>query len=368
MKLSSSVFLFTLAFISIFPCLASAPLKSGLTESEKLSALETKIEELSRNNQVSGSFLFYRKGEVLLRKVVGKVHPDKSELITFNSAFNLGSVSKQFTAMAVVLLNHQGKLKFDEQVTSYLPDFPYKDITVRHLLTHTSGMVDYEELTDKYWHKRDFTNQDMMALYREHQPVLEFTPGRKFEYTNTGYVVLAHLVEKITHQSLEAYSAQHIFKPLGMSNTRIFTILSKDSQFKSRVYGQDGNDINDLYYLEGVTGDGAVYSTADDLLKWHKGLLENKLIPASLKAKVFSPTTLNDGSLSYYGFGWSIDAESPSIVAHSGSWVGFRAYLIRNIEKDEVLIFLTNNTGGISFTELRELIYSALDTEFSYLL
>jgi CubicO group peptidase (beta-lactamase class C family) len=367
-KSSTLVLILTLILGHSLPCSANTPLISTVHEKEKLKLLEKKIEDLSKNGQVSGSFLFARKGEILLEKIVGKLHPKIEGLISSSSPFNLASVSKQFTAMAIMQLHHQGKLKYDQKVKYYLPQFPYEDITIRHLLNHTSGMIDYEELTDKYWDKRDFINQDMMMLYQVHQPKLEFTPGEKFEYSNTGYVVLAQLVESISNQSLEDYSAQYIFEPLGMSNTRIFTVLSKCNDFKSRVYGQHENEIFDLYHLEGITGDGSVYSTANDLLKWHNGLLNNKLLPASLKHEGFLPTVLNDGSLSYYGFGWSIDEESPSIVAHSGSWVGFTTYIIRNIEKDEVLIFLTNNTGGIRFKELRELIYSALDTKLSYIL
>jgi CubicO group peptidase (beta-lactamase class C family) len=367
-KSSILVFILTLIIGNSLPCSADSPFKSTLDEKEKLKLLESQIEELSKNGQLSGSFLFARKGEILLEKIVGKLHPNKEDLISSNSPFNLASVSKQFTAMAIMQLHHKGKLKYDQKVKYYIPQFPYKNITIRHLLNHTSGMIDYEELTDKYWDKRDFTNQDMMMLYTVHHPKLEFTPGDQFEYSNTGYVVLAQLVETISEQSLEDYSAQHIFEPLGMSNTRIFTVLSRRNEFKSRVYGQHENEIFDLYHLEGITGDGSVYSTTNDLLKWHNGLLNNKLIPASLTKEAFSPTVLNDGSLSYYGFGWSIDEDSPAIVAHSGSWVGFTTYIIRNREKDEVLIFLTNNTGGISFKELRELVYSALDTKLSYIL
>ena len=366
--MKSSILALTLILGISCPCSAGSSLESTIDEKENLKLLENRIEELSKNREVSGSFLFARKGEVLLEKIVGKLHPQREDLISSSSPFNLASISKQFTAMAIMQLYHKGKLKFDQKVKKHIPQFPYENITIRHLLNHTSGMIDYEVLTDKYWGKRGFTNQDMMMLYNVHQPKLEFAPGEKFEYSNTGYVVLARIVESITNQTLEDYSEEHIFKPLGMKNTRIFTVLSKRNEFKSRVYGQHEKEIFDLYHLEGITGDGSVYSTTRDLLKWHNGLLNNKLIPASLKKEAFSPAVLNNGELSYYGFGWSIDENSPSIVAHSGSWVGFTTYVIRNIEKDEVLIFLTNNTGGISFKDLRELIYSALDTKLSYIL
>ncbi|NOU49782.1 beta-lactamase family protein [Pseudoalteromonas sp. JBTF-M23] len=346
---------------------SSTSFAATVTEREKLKALEQQLDVLGDSGQVSGSFLFSRKGKVIFKKTIGKVHPNRADKLLTHSAFNLGSVSKQFTAMAIMLLHHQGKLNYDERVSHYLPKFPYKNVTIRHLLTHTSGMVDYEELTDKYWDERDFTNQDMMVLFAKHAPSLEFSPGSQFEYSNTGYVVLAHLVENISKQSLEAFSKQYIFQPLHMENTRIFTVLSKNQDFKNRVYGQFKDELEDLYHLEGVTGDGAVYSTVDDLLKWHNGLRDHQLLPETLQREAFSPTVLNDGSLSHYGFGWSIDDESPFIVAHSGNWVGFRAYIHRNMSEDEVLIFMTNQSGGLGFDELRTLLYSALDTELSYI-
>ncbi|MBO9491982.1 serine hydrolase [Endozoicomonas sp. G2_1] len=130
---------------------------------------------------MSGGFLFARKGEILFRKVVGKVHVHRDDLISSQSPFNVGSVSKQFTAMAIMLLNHQGKLTFDQKVAFHLPDFPYADIRIRHLLNHTSGTIDYEKLTDKHWQIRDFTNQDMVNLLKRFTPDLAFNPGARFD-------------------------------------------------------------------------------------------------------------------------------------------------------------------------------------------
>jgi CubicO group peptidase (beta-lactamase class C family) len=330
-------------------------------KSQQLIEFDNWINNLDNKDVISGAFLIARKGKIIYSKTVGKVHPHRNDMITLDSSFNLGSISKHFTAMGIMLLKQQNKLKYDDKVQMHIPEFPYKNITIRHLLNHTSGMIDYEDLTDEFWNKRDFTNKNMITLFNTHKPKLDFPAGSTAEYSNTGYVVLAYIIEKLSNQSLEDFSKLHIFKPLGMHNTRIFTILSKDNSFPSRVYGQSNNGMDDLYYLEGVTGDGAVYSTANDLLKWHNGLKSNILLPKKELDKAFQPALLTNGKVSYYGFGWFLHPQSPNIIGHAGNWVGFNNDYVRNIADDSVLIMLTNKGGGENFWTLRERFISAYD-------
>lgn len=337
-----------------------------ITESstKKLQALEKWIDEQGRNGQLSGTFLFARKGQVILKKAVGNIHPDRTEAITLDSSFNLGSVSKQFTGMAIMLLNNHGKLQYDTKVQHYLKEFPYPNITVRHLLNHTSGLVDYMALAEEHWDESLFTNQDMLNLFSKHKPALNFSSGSKFEYSNTGYVTLSAIIERVSKMSFAQYLDENIFQPLKMNNTKVINLLSEPNLLPSRVYGQNQSGLDDLIYLDGVSGDGAVYSSIDDLLKWHYGLLNYELLPKHQQQVAFLPATLNDDSLFHYGFGWFIDRESPHIVAHSGGWVGFISYIARNTENDEVIIFLTNKVGGVKFEDLQKQIFSALDADF----
>lgn len=337
-----------------------------ITESstKKLQALEKWIEEQGRNGQLSGTFLFARKGQVILKKAVGRSHPDRNEAITLNSSFNLASVSKQFTGMAIMLLNNHGKLQYDTKVQHYLKEFPYPNITVRHLLNHTSGLVDYMALAEEHWDESLFTNQDMLNLFSKHKPALNFSSGSKFEYSNTGYVTLSAIIERVSKMSFAQYLDKNIFQPLKMNNTKVINLLSEPNLLPSRVYGQNQSGLDDLIYLDGVSGDGAVYSSIDDLLKWHYGLLNYELLPKHQQQVAFLPATLNDDSLFHYGFGWFIDRESPHIAAHSGGWVGFISYIARNTENDEVIIFLTNKVGGVKFEDLQKQIFSALDADF----
>jgi CubicO group peptidase (beta-lactamase class C family) len=336
------------------------------SEQQRLADFDQWIDRLDAKKEISGTFLYARNGKVLYSKAVGKVHPHKNTPITIDSSFNLASVSKQFTAFGIMLLKYQGKLKYDDHVQNILKEFPYPNITVRQLLNHTSGITDYEALSDAYWDKQAFTNQDMLNLFSIHKPKLDFAPNTHFEYSNTGYVVLAAIIERLSKQSMEDFSYQNIFKPLNMSNSRVFTILSKQIDFPSRVFGQYNDELLDLYKIEGVTGDGAVYSTVGDLLKWHKALLNNTLLPESEKREAFKHTPLVDGSSYDYNFGWFVDSKSPHKMAHSGSWVGFITFLTRNEKDDALLIFLTNNLYGVKYRELHQRFYSSVDADIIY--
>lgn len=364
MKLLNSFLTIACFSFVAMPVLASTDSVSKSLLTSKIKRLEFWIDEKSDSGQLSGTFLFAKKGKVLLRKAVGKVHPKQSTAIEVDSSFNLASVSKQFTGMAVMLLNHQEKLDYDASVQSYLEKFPYKDITVRQLLNHTSGLVDYMDLAEQHWDGSLFTNQDMLNLLRKHTPALVFEPGSKFAYSNTGYVVLSAIIERVSQMSFADYLEKNIFKPLDMQHTKVVNLLSEPNLLPSRVYGQNNEGLDDLIYLDGVSGDGAVYSSVDDLLKWHYGLLNNALLPKAQQQVAFEPAKLNDGSLFHYGFGWFIDRKSPHIAAHSGGWVGFITYIARNSKTDELVIFLTNKTGGVKFSELQQQVFSALDADF----
>jgi len=340
---------------------------SRVSEAQRLSVFSNWIDGLAAKQEISGTFLFARDGKVVFSKAVGKVHPDKEQQLTLESAFNLGSISKQFTAFAIMLLKQQGKLSYDDRVQRIFADFPYPEIRVRHLLNHTSGLIDYEELTDSYWQKQAFTNLDMLQLFVRYKPELEFSSGSRFEYSNTGYVLLAAIVEKLSGLSLEEFSSKYMFQPLNMQHTRIFTILSEDKMVPNRVYGQHKDQLNDLYHIEGVTGDGAVYSSVLDLLKWHQALRTNRLLPKSEKQQAFSPTTLDDGSLVAHGFGWFIGEKHTSKVTHDGGWLGFRNLLSRNGKNDELLIFLTNNDYGAKYRDIRDHFMGAVDADLVFL-
>jgi CubicO group peptidase (beta-lactamase class C family) len=355
MKKRYIISLAILAALVIVACASNPNYSKDDTEEKRLQKFESWLESLDQKKKISGTFLFARKGEVIYTNAFGNVHPEKSTKITTHSSFNLASVSKQFTGMGIMLLESQGKLKIDDKVQHYLPQFIYPHITIRQLLNHTSGFADadYMVLAEKYWDKsKTFTNEDMLDLFTQHKPKLNFTPGDKFQYSNTGYVTLSAIIEKVSGVSFADYLDENIFSKLDMNHTQVINLLSEEDILETRVYGQHGGTLNDLVYLDGVTGDGAVYSSVHDLMRWHKALLNNELLSKEEQEEAFKAAVLNDGSKSYYGFGWGLDKNNPSIISHSGGWVGFRTHIICDLGKDEVLVILTNDTKGVGLGDL----------------
>ncbi|MEM7256180.1 MAG: serine hydrolase domain-containing protein [Pseudomonadota bacterium] len=331
---------------------------TGLTA--RLTALDSWIDKQAANSKLSGAFLYARDGQVLYEKAVGLHHPDKPGANGVASSFNLASVSKHFTATAIMLLAHRGALEYDQPVKRYLPLFPYENITVRHLLNHTSGLSDYMELTDRHWTGDLFTNQALTPLYHRHRPALAFSPGSRYEYSNTGYVLLAAIVEEITELSYEQFMQENVFTPLALHNTAVVNLLSDPDSLQSRVYGQFEGKLYDLNELDGVTGDGGVYSSVRDLLAWHTALLNGSLLPASMLKEATKPARLSNGQLSYYGFGWELFEDKPHAMQHSGSWVGFNTYMIRNTATNALLVLLTNDASGIEIDTLIPRFFDAV--------
>ncbi len=361
MKLPVPVLLFTLiSFLWL-----SQP--SGAAAEDTVAryrVLDARIDSLAEDGELSGAFLYSRKGKILYEKAVGLLHPHSGGAILPTSSFNLASVSKHFTAVVVMLLQHKGKLEYDKPVSGYLPKFPYRDITVRHLLNHTSGLSDYMALVNNVWEGDLFTNQSLVELYHTHKPPLEFAPGSRFSYSNTGYVFLAAIVEAVSNGSLEQFMDTELFSPLSMKDSGVFNLLSDPGRFKSRVFGQHAGELNDLNFLDGGSGDGAVYSSVRDLLTWHNALTEGRVLPLSALQEAFKPAVLSDGKLSYYGFGWQLYKDKPHIMEHDGAWVGFNTYMIRNTQTDSLLVLLTNDSGGVGVDELINRFFKIAKPDF----
>lgn len=291
------------------------------------------LQSCFENNQFNGNVLVAEKGKVIYHKAFGIANIDPVESLQINSQFRLASVSKQFTAMAIMILKEQGKLDYDDDMRKYLPELPYPGITIRHLLTHTSGIPKYEDLCDKYWdlehenflEKKYATNDDIIAMLIEYHPDVLFEPGDRYAYSNTGYVLLASIVSCVSGEPFEIFMKKNIFDPLEMSHTLVYSAV-RDDPMDNRVYGYrlalNGSDYlpNDFHYMSGIAGDGAIYSTTGDLYKWDRALYTEKVVSKSSLEEAFTPVVLNDGSTHNYGFGWVIDTSltGKKIVSHGG--------------------------------------------------
>lgn len=317
------------------------------------------LEKMHEQKQFNGALLLAENGKIVYERYLGVENDPGNEKISQESSFRLASVSKQFTAMGIMILKEQGKLDYDDNIQKFLPELDYEGVTIRHLLNHTGGLPDYVRWFDENWDtdkergdRKTAFNRDVVEQFSKHQPKRMFEPGEKWSYSNTGYVLLGHIIEKASGMPTRDFMQKHIFTPLEMNNSQAFS-PGKEFNVKHRVYGlariaDGGFEPNDWNYMNGMIGDGGVYASARDLLKWDQALYSEKLVSNETLAEAFTPGVLNDGSKTDYGFGWSIQEEEdvPTVVEHSGGWVGFRTFIRRDLKSKRTLILLTNDSSS----------------------
>lgn len=307
----------------------------------------------------SGVIVWADAGQVKHASQNGCMDFEKAISMQADAVFELASVSKQFTAMIIMMLQEKGLLKYDDLVSRYLR-IPYKDITIRHLLTHTSGLPDYQAIMDAHWDKSKVAgNPEILRYLRKYAPPVLFAPGEKYEYSNTGYVLLASIAEKVTNKDFIALCREWIFLPLGMNDTDIRTpaekqLLSRMTRGHIYVPSRGGYMPADSFASSNYTiwlgrrkGPGRISSTATDLLAWDQALYTDRLVSAATLGEAFSPMQLNDGTFSNYGFGWDLTQDSIAgrIVSHNGDNPGYKTIIVRFIDRKQTLILLCNNAS-----------------------
>ncbi|RZJ70073.1 MAG: serine hydrolase [Flavobacterium sp.] len=326
-------------------------------EAKRLDSLFTA--EYSAGN-FNGNVLVADKGKVVFQKSFGLRNEETKEMLDENSVFELASVSKQFTAMGIVILQEKGKLKYEDKLSKFFPELSfYGDVTVRQLLNHTGGLPDYMDLFSADWDRTKMaTNKDIIAQFADRKPAAVFAPGTKYEYSNTGYALLGSIIEKVSGMTFGDYLAKNIFKPLKMDNTFVYMRRYQPREVKNYAYGYvysnaerkkllpDGMmNYNMVVWLDGIVGDGMVNSTTGDLLKWDRALKENKLVSKKSMDLIFTPGDLADGTKTNYGFGWmfSDSPEFGKIISHTGGWPGYVTRIDRYADSDKTLIVLQNS-------------------------
>ena len=260
------------------------------------------------------------------------------------TVFQSGSTGKQFTATAVLMLAEEGKLSLDDKISKYFTDVPdaWKEITVRNLLSHTSGTTDYPKDFD---FRRDYTEDELVK--RAAQIPLAFRPGEKWSYSNLGYVLLGILIHKVSGQFYGDFLQERVFKPLGMTTTRIINeadIVPNRAAGYRLVKGELKNQ-EWVSPTMNTTADGSLYFTILDLIKWDAALYTDKLLKRASLEMMWTPIKLNDGSVNKgnYGFGWSINnTNGHKVIEHGGSWQGFRANISRYVDDRMTVIILAN--------------------------
>ncbi len=350
-------------FISVLSACSQLHNNSDSQPETKTKQYESYLSELYARGQFNGNALVIENGEIVFQGSFGIGNFNPVASLNLNSVFRLGSVSKQFTAMGIMLLKEAGKLSYDQDIREFIPELPYTGITIRHLLNHTSGLPDYARIMDAHW-KPDLAydnperfisgNEDILKMLCAYKPPVHFKPGEKWEYSNTGYNLLATIISRASGTPFNEYLQEHIFIPAEMYSTSVYKYIPGfDEQMPNRVFGFgvkfNGTDLfsTDSHYLNAAYGEGGIYSTLEDLMKWDKILYTDELVSTQAIEEAFSRGILNNGDKTDYGFGWfiAISPNGKKVVKHMGGWAGFLTNIYREIEEDNCIITLTNNNS-----------------------
>ena len=316
----------------------------------------------------NGAWLYAEKGEVVSKGVCGFRDPEDTKPITEDTIFQLASVSKNFTAAAVMLLVREGKLGLENEITRYFPELPYPGVTVRQLLNHTSGIPDYFDDADwffKIWkeEKRVPGNDEILRFLCETGAKPYFAPGEGLQYSNTGYNLLALLAERRSGMPYEEFLQKNIFEPAGMTATRCCHIRRDGVPFENHAQAtvfEDGRYVadvdsaayGDVVAFDGLNGDDYVYTNLFDLLIWDQALRAGKILTLEEQELMYTPAKLASGEDAVYdaddglgyGFGWGVcrDEALGRIVSHSGGMPGVATWFERFLDADRVLVILSN--------------------------
>ncbi|MGB8701799.1 MAG: serine hydrolase domain-containing protein [Thermosynechococcaceae cyanobacterium] len=308
---------------------------------------DTYLSKLTKARLFSGSVLIARNGKVLVRKGYGEADREKHVVNTAQTKFRIGSMTKQFTAMATLILQAQGKLNVHDRICTYLSRCPttWQKITLHHLLTHTSGIPDFTSFPDfKITMRSPSSPTETIARFKD-KP-LDFQQGAKFSYSNSGYVVLGAIIERASGATYEAFLRDNIFAPLQMVNSG-YDHNNGDLAVGYRDQTSVPADFIDMSIPYAA---GGLYSTVEDLYRWDQALYTDKLIPKSLRDKMFTPFALiPNGGGSGPGYGWFIGREGDRpIVSHIGGIQGFSSSIARYPNDKVVIIVLGNREDGNS--------------------
>jgi CubicO group peptidase (beta-lactamase class C family) len=333
----------------LLPALLSCQLRAQPSKAQRLDSLFT---SLYQTGQFSGNVLIAGNGKAIYQKSFGMANIEKQIPIDAGTRFLIASVSKQFTATAILLLKEKGKLSLDDPLSKYIPELPYPGITLRQVLNHTSGLPDYDALMNHEWDKRKFAiNDDMLRMLIQYHPDVFFPPGQKYAYSNTGYALLALVIERVSGQSFTDYMEQQVFKPFGLTHTLIYNRRARPRKVDNYALGyvyQDSlktfvlPDVDpvwkDAVWEDGIYGEDGVNTTAGDLLTWDQAVFHHQLLTAEDWAAILTPGKPAEGT-SNYGFGWHLQGP---IVFHSGGWPGYMAYNEQHLDNNQTIIVLRN--------------------------
>ena len=316
--------------------------------------IDALMQEVYKDNEPGAAIIVTKDGKTVFRKGYGMANFEHNITIEPQMVFRLGSISKQFTAVCILMLYEQGKLDLQDDITKYIPDYPtqaYK-ITIEHLLTHTSGIKSYTGMPE--WLKMmrdDLTVEEMINLFKN-QP-MEFAPGTKWNYNNSGYFLLGAVIEKVSGMTYEEFLQKFIFEPLGMKDTyydnpsRI--IPGRVSGYKSAGEGFENSDFISLTQPYAA---GSLASSVDDMAKWDAALYTEKLVKQETLQKAWKSYQLSSGKLTGYGYGWAVmEFNGIKLISHGGGIPGFITEGLR-LPEEKIYVSILTNLGDKLVPEL----------------
>jgi CubicO group peptidase (beta-lactamase class C family) len=316
------------------------------------------MQKLHKRSGFNGNVLIAKKGKIIYQNSFGWADYLHKDSLHIDSRFELASVSKPMTALAVLQLIEKEKVGIDQLVSDFFPGFPYVGVTVRQLLTHRSGLPNYVYFVDKIWpdRKKGMSSMDALNLMIEHKPARYGKPDGRFHYNNSNYMLLGAIVEKVSGQDFDAYMQENVFKPAGMKNTAALSRVKYD-KIPTDVVGHDRvwrrSVVQD--YLDGPLGDKGIYSTVKDMFLLDKALKEGRLLKPELLDSAYVPRSDAKRGVFSYGYGWRMfTSGKEKIVYHTGWWHGFKNLYVRDLTNDVTIVLLSNMVNG-SINQLDEL-------------
>jgi CubicO group peptidase (beta-lactamase class C family) len=321
---------------------------------EKEFELDTLFKKKAKTQGFNGAVLVAQKGVILYSNVFGYANLSLKDSLNINSAFQLASISKTFTSVAVLLLAQEKKIKLSDSIQQYLPSFPYHGITIENLLSHRSGLPNYlYSFEDKRRLNKTFpTNDTVIKWFSEANPLpaLYNKPNRSFSYNNSNFIVLASIIEKVSEISYAKFIHSRIFEPLGMTHSFVDTI-APDSLLSNRTTGHQGNRLRPREFFDGVYGDKGIYASVGDMERWYSALHSGCLLNKHWLKEAFTPRSFEHRSRHNYGLGFRLmtdgkDMKKVHYVYHGGWWAGFSTMLWMDMDSDIAIIVLGNRKNN----------------------
>jgi len=311
---------------------------------QNLTKIDSLLQEKYPDNAPGATFLISKNGSIIYKKAFGLANLELNVPMKTNNVLKIGSLTKQFTAISILMLMEKGKLNLDDEITKFIPDYPTNGnkITIHHLLTHTSGIKDFNKVKGlNAIAQKDLTPLEFID-FSKNEPI-DFTPGEKYKYNNSGYAILGYIIEKVTGQPYANFVEEQIFNKLEMTASQY---ASQREVIQNRASGYQKKDsyINRMdFSLTLAYSAGGLMSTVDDMFTWQEAIKNNLLISKETTEKAFTNYTLNNGEPINYGYGWHIETiNNIRSFEHGGAIWGFKSMGVYLPDLDIYVIGLTN--------------------------